>query len=213
MIELRDTTLLIYNPDKSPDLGERALKQATNGISFAKVIQVCSEKPTRAEFPYVLVPKSSWTEGQRFQSYLINDFFDTEYVMHIETDGYPVNPHLWSNDFKTYDYIGAPWPTGYTHNNRVGNGGLSLRSKKFTETCSKYRNDYITGMSSDIWFCQYMYPDFKFKEGIEYADLHTALRFSFELPVPEFPDWTWEKSFGFHGRFEHLRTPFEIVNN
>jgi hypothetical protein len=210
MIKLPQVTLLIYNPDKSPELGEAALKQASTGIEYGHVVQICSRAPENAEFPYVLVPESSWKEGQRFQSYLINDFFNTEFVLHIETDGYPVNPELWQDKFLQFDYVGAPWPTAYTQNNRVGNGGCSLRSKKFTQWCSDHRNEYVNGMSSDIWFCQYMYPENR--HVIKYADLETAIQFSFEFPVSEFPEWTWEKSFAFHGKFEHLRTPYEKVN-
>lgn len=210
MIELPNVTLLLYNPDKSSDLGEVVLAEATKGIVFGKVLQICTKAPQDSKFPYLLVPESSWKEGQRFQSYLINDFFDTEFVLHIETDGYPVNPHLWQDKFLQFDYVGAPWPTTYTQNNRVGNGGCSLRSKRFTQWCSDNRNEYVNGMSSDIWFCQYMYPENR--HVLKYADLETAIQFSFELPVMEFPEWTWEQSFAFHGKFEHLRTPFMKTN-
>ena len=27
-----------------------------------------------------------------------------------DIDGHIVNPHLWTNEFLKYDYIGAPWP-------------------------------------------------------------------------------------------------------
>ena len=37
--------------------------------------------------------------------------------------------------FFDYDYIGAPWPNNFV--NRVGNGGFSLRSKKFLELTAK----------------------------------------------------------------------------
>lgn len=209
MIELPQVTLLIYNPDKSPELGERVLQQCCSGIKFGSVVQICTQSPKDSQFPYVLVPESNWHEGQRFQSYLIDHFFDTEFVLHVETDGYPVNFEKWDNKFLEYDYLGAPWPTQYTQNNRVGNGGCSLRSKRFTRLCSDYRNEYVHGMSSDIWFCQYMYSDFKKK--IRYGDLETAIRFSFELPVPEFPEWTWKDSFGFHGRFEHSIEPLQKI--
>jgi hypothetical protein len=34
------------------------------------------------------------------------------------------------NDFINYDYIGAPWYTKFNLNSNVGNGGLSIRTKK-----------------------------------------------------------------------------------
>lgn len=211
MIELPEVTLLIYNPDKDSNVSARVLNHCCKHIKFGAVKHLCSEPPTIPSVGEVIVlPKSSWEEGQRFQSYGINEFFDTRYVFHIETDGYPVNFDLWNNDFLSFDYIGAPWPVQYTQNNRVGNGGCSIRSKKFTQYCWDNQDKYIEGMSSDIWFCQYMYEDAR--KHVYFAPLNVAQRFSFELPVHEYPDWTWEQSFAFHGKFAHLYKPLSIIH-
>jgi hypothetical protein len=49
--------------------------------------------------------------------------------------------------------------------------------------------------------------------GIRFAPIETALRFSMENRLPEFPRWKPSQSFAFHGRFpcfrEYLK-PFGI---
>ena len=57
----------------------------------------------------------------------MNNYFDTDYVLTFQSDGFILNPDAWTDEFFNYDYIGAPWG-----DNRyaVGNGGFSFRSKK-----------------------------------------------------------------------------------
>lgn len=209
-LQLPSVTLLIYNPDKHPNLSARVLNFVCDMIDFGAVKHLCSEPPTiECVGETVIVPYGTWEEGQMMQSYLLNEYFDTEFLMHVETDGYPVNVHNWEPEFLKYDYVGAPWPVEYTYNNRVGNGGCSLSSKKFRQFMYDHRHDYLPGMSSDIWFCQYMFEEAR-KE-LKFAPLDVAQRFSFELPTEEFPDWNWRKSFAFHGIFSWLKEPFNMI--
>ena len=59
-------------------------------------------------------------------------FVDTEYVLISQWDGFIINYNRIKRDFFSYDYIGAPFykNSGY----EMGNGGFSLRSKKFLTT-------------------------------------------------------------------------------
>ena len=54
-------------------------------------------------------------------------YFNSEFVLVIQHDGYVLDGNSWSDDFYKYDYIGAPWL--YSDGKNVGNGGFSLRSK------------------------------------------------------------------------------------
>lgn len=209
-LQLPQVTLLIYNPDKDSNLSAKVLNFVCSMIDFGAVKHLCSVPPTiECVGETVIVENGDWEEGQIMQSYLLNDYFDTEFLLHVETDGYPVNVHLWEDDFLNYDYIAAPWPTEYTVNNRVGNGGCSLSSKKFRQFMYDHREQYIRGLSSDIFFCQYMYPEAQ--KALKFAPLEVAQRFSFELPVEELPGWDWKMSFGYHGKFDHLKEPLSLA--
>lgn len=54
------------------------------------------------------------------------------------------------NDFMEYDYVGSPWPVEWNNNSKnVGNGGLSLRSKKTMLLALKQK---IVHTFEDIFF-------------------------------------------------------------
>ena len=96
------------------------------------------------------IKREKW-KGNYFMDYslwcqreLLNHF-STPFVLVWQLDGFAINPGVWTNDFLKYDYIGPVFWSGI-----VGNGGFSLRSKRFCE--SAYRlPDCEEG--EDIWFC------------------------------------------------------------
>lgn len=134
----------------------------------------------------------------------INESVKTDYVMIVQSDGFIKNPHLWKNEFLDYDYIGAPWPW----HNVCGNGGFSIRSKKFIQASSelKYNKTHpeYSECPEDNFLCLPQYNRSFFEnKGIKFADIKTALDFSFEHPMPNYPNRGVKDSFGFHGKF-HL---------
>ncbi len=90
-----------------------------------------------------------------YSKFMLQDlykFVDTKFCLVIQSDGFVINPNLWTNQFLEYDYIGAPWPNEISvynasinkidlAKNRVGNGGFSLRSKRLLEVCSHIKFD------------------------------------------------------------------------
>src|SRR5690349_6482270 len=94
----------------------RAQNECTKAIQFAEV--------------KLLQPESvlGYEDYNRFVVTELHNHFNTEHCLLIQWDGYVINPEAWSDEFLQYDYIGAPWDT-----NIVGNGGFSLRSKRFCE--------------------------------------------------------------------------------
>jgi hypothetical protein len=219
MIDLPTVTLLIYNPDKSPDLSARALLHTLSIIKPARTIHLCTNRPlVTGQWENVLIQNSPWQEGQRFQDTELIKYFDTPHLMHIETDGFPINPQNWDTDFLNYDYIGAPWGTkqdGYAHTTndkyRIGNGGFSIQSKRFREFLYKIRYEYKTGMPSDVWFCQT--PQILDRIRPKFPDLKTAIRFSFEGWIPEYKDWQTANSFGIHGLNAHKNIIEQKLNS
>lgn len=227
-IKLPDVTLLIYNPVLDPDLSARALNHCMSMIDFGDVVHLTSEKSsTPCSSKYIQVPKSSWNDGQAMQATRLGNYFNTRWMLHVETDGFPINPHLWSWDFLEYDFIGAPWPRNYPNRYRVGNGGCSIQSKRFRNEIEKLADCYFaslvpsqplfnprddkTGRASDVWFCSDLHDDLEAR-GIRFAPLDVAIRFSYEYPIGEFPGWTPRQSFAFHGQFEWFKPYLSIVH-
>jgi hypothetical protein len=202
-ISLPQVTLLIYNPEKSPDLSAQVINHVCSGIDFGAVRHLTGSRPTLPHpGEFVEVPPANLHQGQRFQALELGRHVPTPFMMHIEVDGFPVNFHLWDPAFLEYDYIGAPWqPCGLeTGINRVGNGGCSLQSKKFRNFVETHAHLYREGTLSDVFFCQELYPQ-AVAAGIRYGPVDVALRFSFENKLPDYPRWKPSQSFAFHGRF------------
>ena len=214
-LQLREVTLLLYNPEKDPDLSARVINHVCSGIDFGAVMHLAGKKPSISHpGEWRQVPPANVAQGQRFQALELTKYFSTPFLMHIETDGFPVNFHLWDPVFLTYDYIGAPWQKRglETGTNRVGNGGCSLQSKKFRNFVDAHAHRYREGILSDVFFCQELHLQ-ALAAGIRFAPLEVALRFSMENRIPEFPRWQPSQSFAFHGRFAYLRdhlAPFGI---
>lgn len=142
------------------------------------------------------------TDYNKFFVEDFNNHIDTDFVLTIQSDGFIINPQLWNDKFLEYDYIGAPWPW----HNVCGNGGFSLRSKKFLKTSSKlkYIKDHheYENCPEDNFLCLDSYNrKFMVSNQIKFADINTALQFSFEHPIQQYPLHTIKNSFGFHGKF------------
>lgn len=150
---------------------------------------------------------NSRSEYSKFCLVDLNKYISTDFLLTIQHDGYIINSSCWKEDFFNFDYIGAPWPNK-EFKNRVGNGGFSLRSKKFLETCyfifKEYPNipikynhpDYL---HEDFLACNVYYEEM-IEMGIKFADVETASTFSIEHPIPEMK----QKTFGFHGNFMRI---------
>lgn len=141
-------------------------------------------------------------EYNRFFIEDLNNYISTDFVLTVQSDGFIINPSSWNDNFLNYDYIGAPWPW----HGACGNGGFSLRSKKFLETSSKlkYIKDHheYECCPEDNFLCLDVYNrKFMLDNGIKFADIKTALDFSFEHPINQYPNSSINNSFGFHGKF------------
>ncbi|RYY36225.1 MAG: hypothetical protein EOP46_07215, partial [Sphingobacteriaceae bacterium] len=143
-----------------------------------------------------------------------NTFTDFEYILIYQPDAFVFNDELtaWCN--KGYDYIGAPWLTerepgifrkiknqlyfsynakykngmpkiGRQMENRVGNGGFSLRK---IETFARYAATYKQTIESYLgkrhpWFNEDIFWSIELnrkKNQMRIPDYKTALKFSFE---------------------------------
>jgi hypothetical protein len=138
----------------------------------------------------------------------LKKMIQTEHVLVVQDDGFILNPAAWDDNFLVFDYIGAPWPPTLTIEppgmelkleNRVGNGGFSLRSRRLLEACSfntLFRPEYDL-MMEDLLIGHFNYQQLVGK-GIRFADLSVASRFSGETP-DEDGKLELDNVFGFHG--------------
>lgn len=146
-------------------------------------------------------------EYSRFCIEDLHKYVDTEFVLLVQYDGFILNPESWTNEFLEYDYIGAPWlvkdwsirdfnfPKEMLGKLMVGNGGFSIRSKKFLEVSAKLAEEekILKFHPEDTALCIWHKTDLE-NSGIRFAPVELAKKFSLEgeyLP--------YGNQFGFHG--------------
>jgi hypothetical protein len=165
-----------------------------------------------------LLNDDSNREGFR-DSFLVNvkKYMTDDYCLNFQHDSTIIDPSKWRNDFLRYDYIGAPWPMSIIQSSdmvagriptdniptQVGNGGFSLRSRKFVENSVGLPNYH---KNEDLNICIFNHQLLK-DNGIKLAPASLAGEFSSEHPVPNIGK-TFDRtlpytynSFGFHGEF------------
>lgn len=119
-----------------------------------------------------------------------------DHVLSVHWDGYIINPHLWTDEFLEYDWIGAPWPLTNLPNPkwRVGSGGFFIFSRRFADIWA--------------WLCD---PDQPFDwqvgallrdkfeaAGMKYAPFELACKFAKECNLEDV-DIPEGSTYGFHG--------------
>jgi hypothetical protein len=119
----------------------------------------------------------------------------TNYALMIQYDGFVLSGDFFSEQFLSYDFVGAPWPHHHTHN--VGNGGFSLRSKALIEAVQNFILPGDLMDPEDTVICRYLRSRMEDKLGLRFAPESVAETFSYELRETNL------KTFGFHGVF-HL---------
>jgi hypothetical protein len=148
---------------------------------------------TAKDLPHV----TDYESYNRFVVRELAQHFETDHCLLIQSDGFILNPEAWDAAFLNFDYVGAPFGDGV-----VGNGGFSLRSRKFCEATAAlaervYREalNSVTYAPEDQFLCR-EHRGLLEAAGMKFADPETASRFSWELH----DNWPiYKGSFGFHG--------------
>lgn len=218
MIDLPDVTLLAIDTIQ-PARAVRALRYSMRELRFKKVKLISNAAPfnLRGDIDLGVIEPLTFSEYSTFCLKKLSGYVDTAYCLLAQADGFVLNPHLWSESFLAYDYIGAPWPPDAPWINgrqdvRVGNGGFSLRSKKLLEACTLPEVNPGGHEDVNISFYNRVHMD---RLGIKFAPVSVALRFSLEINLPElgetrpftqYPPADTSKAFGFHNKniYPHL---------
>lgn len=147
----------------------------------------------------------------------LNSFIHTDFCLLIQWDGFILDGERWKDEFLQYDYIGSPWNLPTNAKNNIGNGGFSLRSKKFLEMSSKIEYNpnecewihpsqkLALPIAPEDWYLCYNNYEYLVKNEINFPTTKTAYKFSVEHSSALHPynpfDISTYKSFGFHGDF------------
>ena len=128
---------------------------------------------------------------------VLPDLIEEDHVLVIQWDGMPILPDRWDDRFLDFDYIGAPW-YGVPDEVAVGNGGFSLRSKRFLHMVRDagigINLDDATSQPEDLVIC-HEHRALLQQLGANFAPIDVARRFSFESGIPT------RDVFGFHSTY------------
>jgi hypothetical protein len=172
---------------------------------------ILSAKPPSKDYPgvrVILINALNYNEYSMVAFNQLHRFTDKEHLMVFQDDGFITRPDLWTDEFLQYDYIGAPWSHSYSWSGPdrdVGNGGFSIRSRRLSEMCSAL--PFINGAHEDGLIC-YHYRDYLISNGIRFAPLSLAYRFSIENPFDS--NHSIENTFGFHGK-QHVEMGMKML--
>jgi len=123
---------------------------------------------------------------------------ETPHVLLVQWDGFILDARLWSEEFRSYDYIGARWIM-FPDEANVGNGGFSLRSRRLLQATTD--PDFTQLHPEDYHMCRTHRRLMQDRYGITYAPAALADRFSIEQVASGAEVATPMETFGYHSLF------------
>jgi hypothetical protein len=195
-LNLNNITCVIVDGYWPANKNARVLNYCADLCDFHSVKLLSFEQPTiDYSYDFIKIPKLNYLEYSAFAIKELPKYIESDYALVLNHDGYIVDTKYWDNNFLNYDYIGAPWHAGTLPNARVGNGGFSLRSKKLLDRCMK--DDFVLyPTNDDIMICS-IYKELIEADGLKFAPVDIAAKFSYGGPVPEV-NREWTECFGAH---------------
>ena len=198
----KDVTLICVD-GVNPDIAYKSIRFCNKDIKFDNVKLLSFSIPSEYnnDIEFIQIEKMSWEGYNDFIATKLNNYINTDFCLVVQTDGLIVNHDLWVSlqNGKIRDFFILN-----KGKSRIGNGGFSLRSKKFLEESSKYES--CEGYGEDAYLCNIHYDDMV-SRGIKFPSVEIASKFSIENPIREL-GYSWpnsdhnfntSKSFGFHG--------------
>ena len=204
MLELPNVTLVVAD---TLNYGEsiQSIKKSLLKVQPAAAKFLTDIKAYNPKFPFEIIKINKLESKQAYSAFMIKEldkYFDTDFVLVTQHDGWVLDDTAWSDEFMQYDYIGASWLEREGPN--VGNGGFSLRSKKLQHVLAT--DDLIQPYHpEDNCICKIYRPYLESKYGIKFAPEEVADKFSFELREPI------QSTFGFHGNFHTPYQPTVVI--
>lgn len=214
MLELPNVTILAVDCI-TPEESIKAINYSCKNIRFKDRILLTSENMASDNIKVIKIDKlNGLNDYSNFMLRLI-EYVDSDFVLVVQPDGYVLNHVKWIPEWLNLDYIGAVWPNEQSwveiqKANKylpvspnppiVGNGGFSLRSRKFLELSYEFVD--CEGFGEDAYLCATK-RGYMLANGIKFAHPSFASIFSRENNLSDWrnpgihlPEW----SFGFHGK-------------
>jgi len=210
-LNLKNVTAVIIDGFYPADKNAKVLNYCSNLCDFHSLKLFSFEKPKiEYNFDFFEIDRLNYLEYSLFAIKELPKYIESEFALVLNHDGYIVNVNAWDNNFLKYDYIGAPWLENTLPNARVGNGGFSLRSKKLLDRCMK-EDFIIKPLNDDVMICS-VYKDLLENDGLRFAPVELAARFSWGGSIPEFHR-NWNEAFGAHMTRPNAQVSHEMLKD
>jgi hypothetical protein len=184
---------------RTPLLAIQAMQRSMQGIRFGDAILFAHADAGlvdhAARLGIRVIDPGELNSINAYSEFMLKELgrhVENDFALIVQWDGFVVHPEIWTNEFLKYDYIGAPWRDGIG-DDRVGNGGFSLRSKKLLNALGA--TDIATTHPEDLCICKVNRSRLEMNYGVRFASVDIATRFSYEHVRITDP------TFGFHGVF------------
>ena len=184
-----------------------ALKKCQAQMKFSRTILLTHEDVEAEGIEVIKIPKLDYKGYNEFVAMTLWQYVAADFALLVQNDSWILDGKKWDDRWLMFDYIGAGWPipednTTYRTPSgrlvRVGNGGFSLRSRRLLRAPTILGlefSDLGTGFPHEDGFLCVHNGDTLQDNGIKFAPLSVAVKFSRELDIPELVD---KDTFGFH---------------
>jgi hypothetical protein len=181
---------------RAPSLAAQALLRSMQHCDFGRVLLFTHDWLPAVVLPGLEVveiePIRSGADYSHFVMRQLPAYVRTSHALVTQWDGFVAHPEAWTDEFLAYDYVGAVWPEQPEHLS-VGNGGFSLRSRRFMAASQDQR---ITDEHpEDVVLCRHQRAFLEQVHGVRFAPPRLARRFAYENESPK------GLTFGFHGPY------------
>ena len=192
---LPHVTVVAVDGSMNPAATAASLLEAASKMAFARALLLSPAPPEDAPgLDWMEIPPLTLKGYNQFCLADLHRFITTSHCLTVQSDSRIVNAGAWDDGWLAFDYIGAPWPPGHTGTSyRVGNSGFCLRSRRLLQATASLPNDsYVwrgqlkPSSRDDVITCV-MFRERLEAEGMRFAPVEVAARFSFESPTPESP--------------------------
>lgn len=221
-IGLKNITAVSINCVNAKE-GINALLYSAKNIQFKELVLFTHEEVSHPEIRVIKIDKLASVDAYNDFVLRLDNYIDSDYTLVVQDDGFVTSPDLWRNEFLDYDYIAAPWPADRSWVekqfnkefmpevfNQVGNGGFSLRSRRFIELSDNFIS--CKGAGEDTFLCHTQY-NYMLSHGIRFAPVEVAKLFSWENNIDDWQnpgELDISKHFGFHGK--NFSNSAEVIN-
>ena len=194
-LQLAQVTLCAVDT-RAPALAAQSLLHSMRHVDFGHVYLF-----THGWLPTVVLPGIDIVDigpigsGREYSSFVLRQlpgYVRTSHVLVTQWDGFVIHPEAWTDEFLVHDYVGSVWPDESEGCN-VGNGGFSLRSRRFLAAGQDLR--ITEEHPEDVVMCRTYRSFLEETHGVSFAPAKLARRFAHENEL------ALGITFGFHGPY------------